>query len=170
MEQILSQICGWRQGWHNLGAPGIAFDSPHRYFTLPAHRRCGATWLDSDFCVVAGRQKFIRCSLEIPVHGLADGFLWGVWLAVDDRCFDDYRAHFDDDNYETRYSGKIGNLLPGYPNTLDVACIAVPQPDGERPVIEPASPDHPLAVDFRDGIAWDKAMAIAEMAMSGCAA
>lgn len=166
MKQVLRQLSGW-QGWHNLGAPSVAFESPHHYYALPEDRRDGESWLDSDFCVVKGQQRFIRCSLEIPVHGLDEGLLWGVWLSVDDYSFEDYRAHFDDDGHEARYTGRIGNVLPGYPDTLEVACTAVPQPNGERPVILPEPADHPLAVDFHDGIAWDKAIAIAEVIMRG---
>jgi len=123
--------------------------------------------VNQDFCVVEGRDRFIRCTLEIPIHDSSEGFLWGVWLSVSERNFEEYREHFKDDGYQARYVGWISNMLPCYPNTLEVIGAAVLQSGNQRPMIELEPTDHPLFDDYRDGVSWEKAIDIVQVVMHG---
>jgi len=145
------------------GAPSAGFGVPDDYLAIPESERGEDTWLSSDFCLVQGRDRFIRCTLEVPIHDYPDGFLWGAWISVSEKNFEDYRSHYSDDDYQARYVGWLGNLLPGYPDTRKVVGAAALNGDGQRPSIELEPTDHPLSVDFRDGISWERAGSLLEM-------
>jgi len=156
MDKVFRFECA-KCGEIHEGAPSAAFGAPDDYVAIPESERGENTVLSSDFCIVEGRDRYIRCTLEIPIHDYHEGFLWGVWMSVSEENFDDYRAHFSDDNYKARYVGWLGNRLPGYPDTRDVVGAAVLNGDGQRPTIELEPSDHPLSVDFRNGIDWERA-------------
>lgn len=147
------------------GAPSVAFGAPDDYVAIPESQRGNDTWLSSDFCVVEGRDRYIRCTLEIPIRDYHEGFLWGVWISVSERNFEDYRNNFSDDGYHGRYVGWLGNRLPGYPDTREVVGAALLNGDGQRPTIEPEPSDHPLSVDFSAGISWARASDLLELVL-----
>jgi hypothetical protein len=147
------------------GAPSVAFGAPDDYLVIPENERGCDSWLSSDFCVVEGRDRYIRCTLEFPIHDYHEGFLWGVWISVSEKNFEDYRAHFSDDGYQARYVGWLGNRLPGYRDTREVIGAALLRGDGQRPAIELEPSDHPLVVDFANGISWERASDLLELIM-----
>ncbi|MDE2331983.1 MAG: DUF2199 domain-containing protein [Bradyrhizobium sp.] len=52
-----------------------------------------------------------------------------------------------------------------YPDTLGLNTLAHPKPNGQRPMITLEPTDHPLAVDFRDGLTIERAQQMAEQLM-----
>ena len=145
----------------------MAFDSPHYYIVIPEDERDNSTWVSHDLCVVEGRDRFIRCTLEIPIHGSEEGFLWGVWLSVSEANFEDYRENFENESHQVRYVGWISNILPCYPNTLQIVGAANLQSNGQRPKIELKPTDHSLYADYLNGIPWERAIDIAQVVMHG---
>jgi hypothetical protein len=117
--------------------------------------------------MVEARDHFIRCTLEIPIHNFDDTFMWGVWLRIAYEDFIDYWEHFEENDREGHYTGWLGNRLPVYPDTLGLAGSANLQPHGRRPVIALDPSDHPLSIDYHNGISWEKAVEIAGIAMHG---
>ena len=162
MEKVFRFECSCCGGIHE-GAPSVAFGAPDDYVAIPESQRDDNTWLSSDFCMVERRDRYIRCTLEIPVQDYHEGFLWGVWISVSEENFEDYRAHYSDDSHQGRYVGWLGNRLPGYRDTRDIVGAAILQGHGQRPVLELEPTDHQLSLDFRNGIPWERAGDLLEM-------
>ncbi len=68
---------------------------------------------------------------------------------------------------EPPYFGWLSSVVPGYPKTLSLNTMVHTRPVGARPLIELEPTDHPLAVEQRDGISWDRIQQIAELARHG---
>jgi hypothetical protein len=63
---------------------------------------------------------------------------------------------------ETPYFGWLSTALPCYPDTLNLKTHVPSCPVGLRPLIEPESTEHPLAVEQRNGITMARVQEIAE--------
>jgi hypothetical protein len=44
---------------------------------------------------MAGIFSFVRACLEIPIHGVSEPFLWGVWVSLSQKNFDRYVTTYD---------------------------------------------------------------------------
>jgi hypothetical protein len=148
------------------GSPSFGYSAPHYYDLLSDEDKKKLAILSEDFCAIKheeGKDCFIRTILEVPIHGADAGFLWGVWISVSETNFNKYRDNFRNDAYEDHYFGWFSNRLPYYPDTLALKTRACVQPGGQRPGIELEPTNHPLSIDYRNGISWDKAIEIAEL-------
>jgi len=157
--------CGFCGEVHQ-GAPSVAYRAPDACHAIPEDERGDSTRLQADFCMVEARDYFIRCTLEFPILDYDETFMWGVWLRVVYEDFMDYWEHFKENDREGRYRGWLGNRFPVYPDTLGLAGFAILQPHGKRPIIELDPADHPLSLDFYNGLSWDKAVEIAQITMN----
>jgi hypothetical protein len=157
--------CAKCSQWHK-GAPSFGFDFPHHYGVLSDQSKTSYASLDSDFCIInhpeaKSLQFFVRCILEIRIHGFNEPFLWGVWSSLSEKSFRDYEQRFKTDDVDgVTYFGYFCNVLPFYPETLHLKCRVIPQPDNNRPLIELEPTDHPLAKDFASGITIERAKEI----------
>jgi hypothetical protein len=52
-----------------------------------------------------------------------------------------------------------------YPETLNLKTNVYTQPVGVRPFIELEPTDHPLAIEQRTGISWERVQEIAELVL-----
>jgi hypothetical protein len=68
---------------------------------------------------------------------------------------------------EPPYFGWLSSLLPGYPDTLHLKTLVYTREVGRRPRIELEPTDHPLAVEQRRGITWERVQLIAELVLHG---
>ena len=154
-------------GEEHEGLPDFGFDAPVYYLQVPEAERAVRCRLSSDFCVIDERYHFVRAVLMIPVLGTAQTFGWGVWSSLSPENFRRYLDiwSLDDPGGEGPYFGWLSNRLPFYPDTLELKLKVVLQPDGQRPRLELEPNDHPLALDQRDGIAWARAVEMAEALM-----
>jgi len=120
--------------------------------------------LTQDFCIVEGRDYFIRCVCRLPIVGAAeDEYLaYGVWSTLSPRNFEVYRDTFDSGEQEGLgpWFGWFSNRLKGYPDTLNMKCQVKPRAGRQRPFLELESTAHPLAVEQRDGISLDRLLEI----------
>ncbi|NIO24990.1 MAG: DUF2199 domain-containing protein [Gammaproteobacteria bacterium] len=164
MDRFIRFTCGFCGKVHE-GGPSVAYKAPDSCHAIPEDQRGDDTRLQADFCMVEARDYFIRCTLEIPILDSDDTFMWGVWLRVAYADFIDYWEHFEEYDRQGRYAGWLGNRLPVYPDTLELAGWAILQPDGKRPIIELDATEHPLSIDFHVGISWNRAVDIAGIAM-----
>ncbi len=115
--------------------------------------------------MVEARDYFIRCTLDIPIHSHDESFMWGVWLRVAYEDFMEHWERFEENDRAGQYVGWLGNRFPIYPDTTGLEGLAVLQPHGKRPTIDLAPTDHPLSVDYRNGISWEMAIEIAQVAV-----
>ena len=100
--------------------------------------------------------------LEVPIHGVREPFLWGVWVSLSRESFERYVSTYKAPVTTDRYFGWLCNALPCYPNTYAMKTMVQVQDGGQRPIVELDELDHPLVQDWRQGISIERAQEIAE--------
>jgi hypothetical protein len=124
--------------------------------------RLDGDFLSEDFCVIGGKDFFVRAVLEIPVHGLAEKFGFGCWSTLSKGNFDKYVDGFDDGAYPDwgPWDGWLCNRFETWVGTDAEAVHVYPQPDRQRPSLRIMDERHPLAIAQADGIDMPRMMEI----------
>ncbi len=129
-------------------------DAPDPWFELNDTERQTRSQIDSDRCIIDGRQFFVRGCLDVPIVGREEFFSWGVWVSVSKRSFDRilelWDTEFRDD--EPPMFGWVCNNIHIYPQTFALKTHLHLRNDGLRPFIELEPTDHPLAIEQRQGL------------------
>ncbi len=149
------------------GSPSFAFSAPSPYLEQPPEVQ-QAGGLGSDVCHYEdedGPHYFIRTCLEVPIHGVTDPFLWGVWVSLSAENYQRYLDTCNQPDPTDRYFGWFCNYLPCYENTYALKTRVHTRVGDERPLIELERTEHPLTVDFHDGISVARAQELAEQVM-----
>ena len=145
------------------GLPDVAFDSPFHYHSLTEEQRRTRARLSSDLCDIDHQDFFVRACLGIPIKGLEEEFVWGVWVSLSETNFRRYVEVFEEDPPpagDGPWFGWLCNRLPGYPETLSLKTSVALQPRRQRPRVTLEPTEHPLAVHQREGIALDDLLTI----------
>jgi hypothetical protein len=138
--------------------PDIGADYPDHWFDIPEAERERRVLWNSDTCVVDGEAFYIRGVIDIPVHGQAEPFGWGVWVSQKKENFETYLA-----NYESAtigpFFGWLGTRIAQYlpDDTTHLKTMAHFRGGGLRPLIKVQPTEHPLAVHQRDGVTLEQA-------------
>ncbi|WP_428651518.1 DUF2199 domain-containing protein [Roseibium sp.] len=146
------------------GGPSFAYNEPWHTYSIPEKERARRVRLDSDLCILDDEFFFIRVTLEVPIKETNDSFLWGLWVSQSKESFDRYAETFDEDQTGDSSFGWLAVTLPGYVGESgEIVSLPTNVAWGkERPRIEIHNDqDHPLAVDQREGISWDRAVELA---------
>lgn len=161
MAEALKYTCSICGEVHE-GLPDFACSAPTYYDWVPEQERARRCFLTSDFCVIDEQDYFVRAVLYVPINGTDESFGWGVWTSLSQKNFNRYGKLWDaeDVSEEGPYFGWLSNRLPIYPDTLGLKVKAHLRNEGLRPLLELEPTDHPLAVDQREGIAWNRAVDI----------
>ena len=135
------------------------WEGPEEYEPNSAIRFDG-DFLSEDFCVVGGEHFFVRCVFDIPVHGLAEKFGFGVWSTLSRANFDIYLDGFDEGVYANLgpWTGWFSNGLAPFGDALNQPCWVHPQLARQRPVITLATEEHDLARAQADGITAERVL------------
>lgn len=152
------------------GSPSIAFKAPMYYDELSEEERNCIATLSDDLCKIEhpdGTNYFARTVLEIPIHGIEEPFLWGVWVSLSKASFDRYVETWGEHDETDSYFGWFSNRLSHYPDTINLKTNVRPRGNGLRPYLELQPSDHPLAVHFHEGLTIHEAQKIAEEVMHG---
>lgn len=155
------------------GSPSFSYEKPLQYFYVPEQERDERIFLDSDRCVIDGDSFFIRGLLEIPISDAEEPFSWGVWVSQSEASYKRYTESFGCDQSGDGSFGWLLITLPGYIQTAEhepfdtLACNVKWQQQGHRPLIEPQECNHPLYLDFVNGISWERAIELAELVLHG---
>jgi hypothetical protein len=140
-------------------------DAPAYYYMIPQEERAKRTLLSPDQCVIDDEHYFICGNIDIPIIGHDELFSWDVWVSLSEKNF--ARAHelwtTPGRESEPPYFGWLSSHLPGYPETLALKTNVHTREVGRRPFIQLEPTDHPLAVEQRTGITWDRVQEIAEL-------
>lgn len=153
------------------GAPSFGFDAPDYYAHLTEEQKESYGWITDDLCKVTFEghtDYFIRAILEVPIHGVTEPFLWGVWVSASQQSYDRYVETFDAPAAGDGFFGWVSNAIPWYPEAGNLAANVYVQPDGNRPIVRLHSggeDDHPLIRDQEAGISMAKAQEVAEFVM-----
>ena len=120
-------------------------------------------FLSEDFCVLDGEHFFVRAVLQLPiVGGGGKRFGFGVWATLSRENFGRYIETFDSGEQGGLgpWFGWFSNRLEGYPETLLLKCKVHPEGGRQRPWIELEPTDHPLAVEQRRGMTFERLLEI----------
>ncbi|GHA15118.1 DUF2199 domain-containing protein [Oceanisphaera arctica] len=154
-------------GERHEGSSSFAFRAPDAYLEQSAEIQARGS-LGRNLCYYKdedGEHYFIRVVLDIPIHGVAEPFIWGVWVSLSKQSYQDYQAHHDKPDINTTYFGWLCNYLPWYSNTYTLATSVHPLDGDHRPCITLHDADHELIHDFKLGISIAKAQQIAELCL-----
>lgn len=127
--------------------------------------------LTEDFCTIThddGIDRFVRAVLEIPIHGVEQPFLWGVWVSLSEKSFNRYRETYNVPVEGEGYFGWVCNTISLYPYEKSRPADVVVQGGRARPrvVLHRGEPeDDPLVIDQVDGISVGRAQELAERAL-----
>ena len=152
------------------GSPSYSFSSPWHYDQLSKEEKTRAK-LTPDLCAIThdeGTDRFVRVVLEVPIHGVTEPFMWGVWVSLSEANFERYLATWDEPDENDSYFGWFCNRLPYYPDTLSLKARVRPRRGGTRPYLELERNGHMLAEHLFDGITVQQAQEIAEHAQHNC--
>jgi len=156
------KTCG---GIHE-GSPSFSYPHPLPYHLLNEEQKRQAR-LTSDLCRMSnenGTHRFVRVVLEIPIHGIEEPFMWGVWASLSEQNFKRYLDSWDDPDENDSYFGWFCNRLPYYPDTMSLKTQVRPRRGGLRPYLELERNGHLLAEHLYEGITVQQAQEIAEVA------
>lgn len=132
----------------------MAYRRPVHYFRVPEAERATRIYETDDFCVIDGEIFLIRGVLRIPlIDQPGRSFTWGVWAAVAREHFERYLELYEvDAEGEPLFRGSLAVSPPIYPDLLGAEVMVRLRRAKERPDFHPASFDHPLFREHRDGI------------------
>jgi len=154
------------------GSPSFAYAKPAQIFDIPEHERGKRVVLSTDTCIVDHETFLIRAILEVPIVGVDQPFMWGVWVSQSQANFERYVTTFEQDQLGEVSFGWLAVALPGYdrPNESgwpSLACNVHWGPRDQRPAIELQVCDHQLYYDQINGIDWPRAVELARLALHG---
>ena len=158
-------VCGQR----HKGVPvSYGAHAPYLWNTIPDNERKRRCLLSSDQCVIDGQHFFVAGCIDIPIVDRESTFSWSVWVSLSQANFDRATDLWETLGRESEppYFGWLSTALPAYPvPTLNLKTHVHTRPVGVRPYIELEPTDHPLAVEQREGIPWQRVQEIAEIVL-----
>jgi hypothetical protein len=122
--------------------------------------------LTTDTCRIDEKHFFILGNIRIPIQGADRSFSWTAWASLSRENFQKSLDLWDIPGREKEqpYFGWLSSSIPGYPETLHLKTMVHTQPVGTRPEIELEPTEHPLSVEQRHGITWERVNEIASIA------
>ena len=120
-----------------------------------------------DQCVIDDRDFYLRGRIPVPIVGHDTPFVWGVWAEVGPKSF--LRANelwnVPGRESEVPFPGWLDTELLLYGDTVNLLLSVQTQVVGRRPHFIVTNPDHPLALEQRNGITMRRVKEIAERIM-----
>ncbi|RGE39725.1 DUF2199 domain-containing protein [Comamonas testosteroni] len=157
----------------HVGSPSFAFDAPATYKMLSDQEREDWAELTEDLCVIArpeGTQYYVRAILEVPIHGVQEPFLWGIWVSASEHSFHRYLDSYDKPPEDPGFFGWVSNIIAAYPTQKSRPADVYMQSDGTRPRVvlhRAEDEDDALVIDQHEGISIERAQQLAELALHG---
>jgi len=118
-----------------------------------------------DLCVIDNREFYVRGRIPVPIVGLDEPFIWGVWAEVGPKDFMRTNEMWTTEGRELEapFKGYLDSELFLFGNTINLEVMVQTQVVGRRPHFTVMDPQHPIAVDQRDGLTMERVIDIAEM-------
>jgi hypothetical protein len=101
------------------------------------------------------REFYIRGCLEIPVIGMGEVFMWGLWARISEAAFDEISDHWESQGREAMIGtlqGGFANSLSIYPDTLNQRLEVRISAVGSRPLFILEDAGNPLCLEQRSGL------------------
>lgn len=153
------------------GSPSMAFRAPDHYASLSDEQKMSIGKLSGDFCTINhgdGTDYFVRAVLEVPIHGIEEPFLWGVWVSLSQKSFERYYEMYENPVEGEGFFGWVCNDINVYPYSSSRPADVVVQVDNQRPkvILHKGDPeDDQLVIDQNEGISVVRAQELAEKAL-----
>jgi hypothetical protein len=144
-------------------------DAPASWGAIPINERSHRGSLTDDLCEIDAQHFFVRGRIEIPIVGSDQVFVWLTWSSLAESTFRRTKDLWvvSGREQEPPYFGWLNSVLPGYPNTMNLKLLVHTRPVGERPGFQLEPTDHPLAVEQRSGMSWERVHEIAHSSSGG---
>lgn len=161
--------CGRCDEWHDELPLAYGSPAPALWFTIPEAEREERALLSSDQCLIDGEHGFIVGNVEVPILGTGEHLVWSVWVSLSAKNFRRAMDLWETPGRESEpaYFGWFSTSLPDYPETLHLKTMVHTREVGRRPRVELEPTDHPLAVEQREGVTWERVRAIAAAVLHG---
>ena len=156
--------CGVCGRHHNVLPLSYSVKAPLAALAVPRPEWDRRVVISADQCVIDDRFYYVRGRFAVPVHGLDEPFIWGVWARLRDRDFFRTNQLWNDParTAEPAYAGLLNSDLPMYGYTLNLPVHVQTMPVGRRPHSFPVDTSHPLAVEQAAGMSMERVVQIAE--------
>ena len=159
--------CGTCEEWHTGPCLDFGYAAPiyweekhekenRRAKLLPSWSQKGRrTFLDEDFCATDDEYFYVRGVIHLPIIGSDETFGWGVWGSLSRDNFEKLlKMKSDPKRVELpAMFSWLSNIIPEYPDTLNLKMYAQIQEPGQRPHFELEPTDYPLSQEYHHGIA-----------------
>jgi len=160
------RICGER---HDVLPLSYSVKAPLAVTAIPLDEFEKRVVITPDQCVIDGRDFYLRGRILVPVIGLDEPFVWGVWAEISPKYF--IRANdlwnVPGRESEPAFPGWLNTELPLFGNTINLEVAVQTQVVGRRPHFVVSDSDHPLAIEQRNGITQQRVEEIAETILHG---
>ncbi|WP_281372434.1 DUF2199 domain-containing protein [Granulicella arctica] len=115
-------------------------------------------------CVIDGKDFYLRGRIPVPVEGLEEPFIWGVWAEVSPKNFIRTNELWNVEGRENEppFPAWLQTEIFPYGDTMNLEVRVHTQRVGRRPHFEIVDEDHPLAIEQRNGILMERVQEIAE--------
>jgi hypothetical protein len=149
---------------HDVLPLSFSIKAPAAALAIPAEELEQRVVLTADQCVIDGRDFYLRARIPVPIHGLDEPFIWGVWVEVSPKDFLRTNELWTTPGRENEpaFPGWLSTELFLYSNTLGLPLSVQTQVVGRRPHLTIIDENHPLAVEQSKGITLERAQQIAE--------
>jgi hypothetical protein len=159
-------VCGER---HDVLPLSYSVKAPLAVRAVPAEEMEQRLVITPDQCVIDGKSFYLRGRILVPVIGLEEPFVWGVWAEVSPKNF--IRANelwtTDGREQEAAFPGWLNSEIPLFGDTINLEVMVQTQRVGQRPQFTVVDDEHPLALEQRHGITMRRIEEIAEAMIHG---
>jgi hypothetical protein len=155
-------VCGKH---HDILPLSFSVKAPRAASLIPVPELEQRVLITPDQCVVDGRDFYLRGRIPVPILGFDEPFIWGVWAEVGPKNFIHTVEMWKVEGREAEppFPGWMDTEIALYGDTINVEVDVWTQRVGRRPHFRLIDPEHPLAVEQRDGITMERAEQIAAM-------
>jgi hypothetical protein len=162
---FLCSVCGER---HELPL-SYSVKVPMAVAGIPAEELEQRVVWTPEQCVIDGKDFYLRGRIPIPVDGLEEPLIWGVWAEVSPMNFMRSNELWQTEGreQEAAFPGWLQTEIPIYGNTVNLEVRVQTQVVGMRPHFGIVDEEHPLAVEQREGLLMERLEEIAEMMLHG---
>lgn len=128
------------------------------YYSIPASKRDERCHLMTETCIIDDEFFFVRGCIEIPVIGAEEPYIWGAWVSLSSKSFDEFVSTFDAPERSEfgPYFGWLSTEFRVYPTSRNLKSHVHIREPGLRPFIELEPTDHSLAIEQRTGITVER--------------
>jgi len=155
------RICGEH---HDVLPLSYSVKAPKAVLGIAADELEKRVVITPDQCVIDGKNFYLRGRIPVPIIGLDEPFIWGVWAEIGPKDFIRTIKQWKVEGREAMqpFPGWLDSEISIFGDTINVEVDVWTQRVGRRPHFILTDQDHPLALEQRDGMTLLRAEQIAE--------